>query len=47
MIYQSLDNGEVMVMCDRAARNMAFQEHTVEEGKSVKLLGFKGTALLG
>ena len=25
-------NGDVMVMCDRAARNLAFQEHTKEPG---------------
>ena len=36
-----------MVMCDRAARNLAFQEHTKEPGVVNKLLGFKGTALIG
>ena len=40
-------NGDVMVMCDRAARNLAFQEHTKEPGVVDKLLGFKGTALIG
>ena len=40
-------NGDVMVMCDRAARNLAFQEHTKEPGVVNKLLGFKGTALIG
>jgi leucyl-tRNA synthetase len=40
-------NGDVLVMCDRAARNLAYQEHTAEPGVSVKLLSFKGSALIG
>ena len=40
-------DGDVMVMCDRAARNLAFQEHTKTPGVVNKLLGFKGTALIG
>ena len=40
-------NGDVLVMCDRAARNLAYQEHTAEPGVSKKLLGFKGSALIG
>ena len=40
-------NGDVLVMCDRAARNLAFQEHTKTPGESTKLLSFKGSALIG
>ena len=40
-------NGDVLVMCDRAARNLAFQEHTKTPGESTKLLSFKGSALVG
>jgi leucyl-tRNA synthetase len=40
-------DGSVLVMCDRAARNLAYQEHTAQPGVSVKLLGFKGQALIG
>ncbi len=40
-------DGSVLVMCDRAARNLAYQERTAEPGVSVKLLGFKGQALIG
>ena len=40
-------NGDVLVMCDRAARNLSYQEHTAAPGDVGKLLGFKGTALMG
>ena len=40
-------DGSVLVMCDRAARNLAYQEHTAQPGVSVKLLGFNGQALIG
>ena len=40
-------NGEVLVMCDRAARNLAYQEHTAEPGVSKKLCGLKGSDLIG
>lgn len=42
-----MGNGEVLVMCDRAARNLAYQEHTAAPGVSVKLVGFKGSDLIG
>ena len=40
-------DASVLIMCDRAARNLAYQEHTATPGESVKLLGFKGQALIG
>jgi leucyl-tRNA synthetase len=40
-------NGDVMVMCDRAARNLSYQERTKAEGDTGKILSFKGAALIG
>jgi len=44
--FQMAD-GDVLVVCDRAARNLSYQEHTSAPGEVNKLLGFKGTALMG
>ena len=42
-----LVNGEVVVMCERAALNLSYQEQFAEEGKPKCLLTFKGQALIG
>ena len=42
-----LANGEVLVMCERAALNLSYQEKFEEEGKPKCLLTFKGQALIG
>ncbi len=42
-----LANGEVVVMCERAALNLSYQEQFAEEGKPKCLLTFKGQSLIG
>ena len=42
-----LANGEVLVMCERAALNLSYQEQFAVEGKPKCLLSFKGQALIG
>lgn len=42
-----LANGEVLVMCERAALNLSYQEKFKEEGKPKCLLTFKGQSLIG
>jgi leucyl-tRNA synthetase len=44
--YEMAD-GEVFIMAPRAARNLSFQDKTAEYGKSVCLLEFKGSELIG